>query len=154
VPQKLIYRPDDEPLSDLEIEGVQYAVRYEIATRALDLRLPARGVLQVMLVRDQAHTISGLARTLYLSRNTIRETVERLQRQGLIYKDGRAYRITDIGAALMARLHRETGEICLGRRRGFTKATITYFKAQSATNPRPEASRISFSELKILNSMF
>lgn len=136
---------EDEPEpTPFELITLDFAARYERATLALGIRERSRLLLRYLLVGGGFWTVSALAEASGISRSTVRTTLGRLVAQGMVTVKRDLYSITDLGRGLLMRVHRETLEICFGRRDGFSYELISYFRDLPSAKPTGDASRIKF----------
>lgn len=136
---------DDEPKpTPLELITLEFAARYERATLALGIRERSRLLLRYLVFGGNCWTVSALADVSGISRSTVRTTLNRLAGQGMVTAKQDQYCITDFGRGLLMRVHRETLDICFGRREGFSYELISYFRDLPASKPTGDASRIAF----------
>lgn len=133
--------PDPTPL---ELITLEFAARYERAAMALGIKSGSLLLLRQLVVDGQFSTVSALARSSGVSRSTVRAALEQLVRQGMAATNRGRYGATAVGQGFLMRVHRETIDICFGRRDGFSQELISFARDDPSSRPTSAASKITF----------
>ena len=137
----------EPPPTLLEMAGIEMAARSERAILTLGIRARSRAVLRVMLTGDQRWTVQGIAKRTGLPRTTAREVLVRMVEQGNVTQKGRQFCLTPSGRGLLLRVERETFQVVVGARTGYSLRLIQHFRDLPTANPTAEAATISFPKL-------
>lgn len=135
----------NEPaITERERTYIRRRLRYDRASLSLGVSETIRSVYWVLLHTETSWNVSGLVEMSGRSRASVhRVMVRAVQRKHVKERDG-MYCLTRLGVWVVLRLHRETQQVALGQRRGFSQKIIKEFRDMGGKKVRAEAATISF----------
>ncbi len=136
----------EDPPTRSELREMELFNRHARATRALGLSIPGREIMRIFVVLGGEWSVAALAVETGQSASSVRNTVRRNHRNGLIARGKQGYHLTDYGRGVMTKLHRETKQVVAGARVGFSHEMIRYFEDVVGIHVRKEAYSICFQE--------